>query len=212
MFVIPCKYTDKSNIIELVNSINELHPNDTVLILDSDSDDKSYIELLKRNDKNVFSYNNKKYIDSAVWYAYENFKDEKFFYVLHDSMMLKSNLDKYKNYSFTSYMHFKSDYSSLEMHAYVINACRKLNINYIEPYTCLFGITFFCQRHILDKLYNLKLNTILPRNKFEMQCSERLWGQILSQLNVDLIGNSLCGDFQNQRKSDELIKFFPRRK
>jgi hypothetical protein len=51
MFVIPCKYTNSCPfIIELVKDIRLYHPNDKIVVIDSDSEDKSYFDKNKNYD------------------------------------------------------------------------------------------------------------------------------------------------------------------
>ena len=51
MFVIPCKYNPKFPfVIQLVESIREFHPTEKIVVVDSNSDDKSYFSILEKYD------------------------------------------------------------------------------------------------------------------------------------------------------------------
>jgi glycosyltransferase involved in cell wall biosynthesis len=51
MFVIPCKYNQKFPfIIELVESIRKHHPVEKIVVVDSDSNDKTYFSSLSKYD------------------------------------------------------------------------------------------------------------------------------------------------------------------
>ena len=51
MFVIPCKYNSNFPfVIELVESIRKFHPNEKIVVIDSDSNDKTYFSILSEYD------------------------------------------------------------------------------------------------------------------------------------------------------------------
>jgi glycosyltransferase involved in cell wall biosynthesis len=50
MFVIACKYNPKFPfIIHLVESIRKFHPTEKIVVVDSDSDDKSYFSQIEKS-------------------------------------------------------------------------------------------------------------------------------------------------------------------
>lgn len=198
MFVIPCKFTKDSNIIDLVFSISKYHPNDIISVHDSNSDDKTYIDKIKNIPNLHILYNNSNYVDSAIWNSYNKFIDEDFFYVIHDSSKLLGNLDEYKKYDFTSYAWFKNTYITENVETYIKTVLSSNNIDYnIFDFYCLFGIMFFTNRYILNKLKNEGLNKILPIDKDTMCASETIWGAFLKKINIDITKNSLCGNTNN---------------
>lgn len=207
MFVIPCKYNEKSNIIGLITKIKELYHDEKILVCDSFSDDKSYLEKLNTE----IILENKNYVDSAVWSAYENYPDENYFYVLHDSMVLHKKLPKE---DFVSYMYFTGAYDNYIQEEYVRKSLSDMNITHKNngEFIGLFGITFSCKREILDKLYNKGLNKILPSNKNEMCGSERIWGIVLKEIGIDITKHSIVGKYMVNPISDVLSKFLLLRK
>ena len=97
MFVIPCKYNSKFPfIIELVKSIRKFHLTEKIVVVDSDSEDKSYFDILNQYDVIIEDVNNKNWMVGAYWYAFKKFPDEEFYYFMHDSMRVKDNLDNLK--------------------------------------------------------------------------------------------------------------------
>jgi hypothetical protein len=208
MFIIPCKYTKKSNIFELIESINKFHPNEKILICDSESDDKSYLDNFSKYENIEKSFENKGYVDSAIWKAYNDYPEEDFFFIIHDSMLLYRNLDSYKNFDFTSYMHFDGFFDNPEQKNYIKNNIEKTNFEFREHFTGLFGITFFCKRFILDSLKKKGLDKIIPSNKNQMCGSERIWGMCLEQIGIDIKMSSVVGEYTPRPKSKILGKNF----
>ena len=49
MFVIACKWTEKSLILDCVNSIIKFHPEEKIVVVDSNSDNKEYFKKLPQN-------------------------------------------------------------------------------------------------------------------------------------------------------------------
>jgi len=228
MFVIPCKYQFTSNIIELVVNINKFHPDEKIMIADSNSKDHSY--FLKINQKvkgnNLYlCHGNNHYCDSAIWEAYFRFKDEQFFFLLHDSMMVYKNMDVFKNYEFTSsnWLEIKKDmpintrlyYSGFSTEKTMIDAKNKLETHtkfkFLYEYIGLFGTMFICHRNILDKLYEGGLGNILPTNKETACTSERIWGMCLQQIGVDIRKNTIFQGNMKNFSSEYCIKNFLRR-
>lgn len=204
MFVIPCKYTSQSKIVNLINQINTFHVNEKILIVDSYSEDQSYIETILKSHKNViFAEGNRSYVDSATWFAYLTFPEEKYYFVLQDSMEVHKNLDVFKKYDFTSFMWFTVDKELLSRGRGWHNPVQKnwaksmieskTSFKFLEEFIGLFGITFITNRDVLTKLYDKGLHKILPTNKEEMCAMERIWGMCLSQINVDIKSSSIYG-------------------
>ena len=101
MFVIPCKYAQgttiddikKSYVMNSVSAIRTHHPDEKILVVDSDSDDVSYLKHLEKI-PNVIAvdFKNKNYLDGAIWCAFDNFPDEKWYCLLQDTITIKHNL------------------------------------------------------------------------------------------------------------------------
>jgi len=70
MFVIPCKYNPKFPfVIDLVKSIRKFHPTEKIVIVDSDSDDKSYFSALEKYNVIIEDIGNKNWMVGAYWYS-----------------------------------------------------------------------------------------------------------------------------------------------
>ena len=73
-FIIPCKYVkEKSLLRRCLSSIRKCHPENEIIIIYSDSEDKSYFDWAR----NEFAVEidvafNKNYTTGAIWRAYNN--------------------------------------------------------------------------------------------------------------------------------------------
>lgn len=113
MFVIPCKYNPSFPFIKsLVAQIREFHQDEKIVVVDSDSDDKSYFDELKKYDVIIEDVKNKNWMVGAYWYAYKKYPNEDFYFFMHDSMIVKSNLDYLKNRDLTVLMSFNREISN----------------------------------------------------------------------------------------------------
>lgn len=135
VFVLPCYAAETSPIvIKSVDSIIRHHPNSKIIIIDSGSTDKSYMETLnnKYNDKIIIEdINNNNYDTGAYWYAFKKYKtDYDYFYFLHDSIIIKSNLEYLKENDFTSLRYFNS-FNGIGK-KYCVNNKKELVFEYIK--------------------------------------------------------------------------------
>lgn len=109
LFVIPC-YFDGSNdaIFNSTNSILKYYDNPSIVVVDSDSPDKTYFKKLKSKSIEIIDAKNKNYETGAYWIAYENYNNFKNYYFIHDSVKFKKNLINYEKYDLTSFRYFYS--------------------------------------------------------------------------------------------------------
>lgn len=159
MFVIPCKYSDShNNIINLVRSIREFHKDEEIVVVDSDSDDKSYFSELEKYNVIIEDVKNKNYHIGAYWHAFKKYNRE-FYYFLHDSVKVKANLDYLKNKEFSCLAHFNygSD-GDIAKNAILENTSYKVS----DFGYAIYGPIFFAKRNLLEKLHNRGVSKILP--------------------------------------------------
>ena len=127
MFIISTKNQNKLNYcISLVEDIRMYHKSELICIVDSNSEDKSYFEDLKRFQNIVIcDVNNKNYCIGAYWHAYYLFPNEEFYYCFHDTIRVKSNLDNFKRKDFTTLFTFDRNTLNFEMTNWCIeNLCQ----------------------------------------------------------------------------------------
>lgn len=108
-FVIPCYFdASKPVVFDCVRSIQDHHPASEIIVIDSGSRDKSYFSRLKDWGVRVEDVSNSNFDTGAYWFAYRNFPEHDFFYFLHDSTVLKKNIEHLMNRPFTSIGYFLS--------------------------------------------------------------------------------------------------------
>ena len=109
IFIISC-YFDGSNsaIFKCANSIIKYYKNPKIVVVDSDSPDKSYFKILQKKNICILDIKNRNYDTGAYWKAYKKFSNFKFYYFLQDSLIFKRNLSKFEIYDFTSIRYFIS--------------------------------------------------------------------------------------------------------
>ncbi len=97
-----------------------------------------------------------------------------------------------------------------------INWCKlKLSkTGYFMPkiWLSVFGPIFMCKRVVMDKLYKKRFHNILPTNKLEQMCMERLFGIAFQQEGYDA-SESVQGDhFTTPFETPNFKKKFYKRK
>lgn len=194
MFVIPCKYSKISNsIITLVKQIREFHPLEKIVVVDSDSSDKSYFELLNPYNVIIEDISNKNWMIGAYWYCYKKY-NETFFYFLHDSMKVKANLDYLKNNELTILCYFNRIVNwSFNAWNGRINEETQYKIT-TDNGLGVYGPIFFCHRKLLDSLNNKGFMDILPTSKAETGYMEGALGTIFELEGFELHKCALYGD------------------
>ena len=193
MFVIPCKYNPSFPfIIQLIKDIRTYHPTEKIVVVDSDSEDKSYFDILNQYDVIIEDVNNKNWMVGAYWYAFKKFPDEEFYYFMHDSMRVKDNLDNLKEKDVTILMYFDRGGGNFNSWGEKITNESAYEYSY-SGFGC-FGPIFFCKNKVMKKMLELGADNFLPLNKAETGYCEGCYGFFIEQQGYDLTQCSLFGD------------------
>lgn len=109
LFIIPC-YFDGSNdaIFKSTNSILKYYKNSPIVVVDSDSPDKTYFKKLKSKSIEVIDAKNKNYETGAYWIGFNKYNNFDNYYFIHDSVKFKKNLMRYEKFDFSSFRYFYS--------------------------------------------------------------------------------------------------------
>ena len=212
MFVLPCKYVESCLIEQAVQAIRIHHPDVKILVVDSDSADKSYFDSLTPYNVIIADVANQNYESGAFWYAVENYKED-WYVLLQDSMILNKSIANVivSPAEFTCFMYFTEDSHSNYTHMStpewigsinrMLGTLKLLPTNQSTKYTGVFGPNFIIKSALVDKLLATNLDkTLRPTNKYEHQMSERAWGIVASQYGIDLTRSSILGDFHIVRE------------
>ena len=247
LFVISC-YFDGSNdaIFNCTDSILNNYNKPKIIVVDSDSPDKSYFDKLKSKSIEVLDAKNRNYDTGAYWIAFNKFNDYDHYYFLQDSIKIKENLISYERYSLTTFRYFLSinrvggfimdktkknfikklsdffkrnkkihDIYGYDYNDQIIWSNEQLKKTlYFLPKTWLsvFGPIFLCKKHVMLNLIQKKFDKILPTNKIEQMCMERLFGIAFQQEGLD-VSNSIQGEnFTTKFDTPKFEKIFHKRK
>lgn len=109
LFVIPC-YFDGSNdaIFNCTNSILKYYKNPSIVVIDSNSPDKTYFRKLKSKSIEVINSKNKNYEAGAYWIGFNKYNNFNNYYFIHDSIKFKKNLINFERFDFSSFRYFYS--------------------------------------------------------------------------------------------------------
>ncbi|NMN67996.1 hypothetical protein VP91_00011510 [Candidatus Pelagibacter ubique] len=247
LFVISCYFDGSNNaIFNCTNSILNNYNKPKIVVVDSDSPDKSYFDKLKLKSIEVLDAKNKNYDTGAYWIAFNKFHDYDNYYFLQDSIIIKENLIFYEKYSLTTFRYFLS---INRVGGFIIDKTKKNFIKklsaffkrnkkihdiygydyndqitwsneqlkktlYFLPKTWLsvFGPIFLCKKHVMLNLIQKNFDKILPTNKIEQMCMERLFGIAFQQEGLD-VSNSIQGEnFNTKFDTPKFEKIFYKRK
>jgi len=206
MFIVPCKYNPLCLIENSIESIRKLYPTTKILVVDSNSDDKSYVKKLEQYDIIFADIKNPNYESGAFWYAVDKYKED-FYIVMQDSVILNNLIDEQINSEelFYCFINFFEDSMSNHMRTEPSAFISKINemLGEFEPlpldsntfYSGVFGPNFIIKRKMVDMMLDKKCHiTLRPTNKHEHQIQERVYGLIAKQCGVNVIKNTLIGN------------------
>ena len=115
MFIVPCRYISEEPIIfECITSIKQYHPYDKIVVVDSDSSDRSYFDTLRTDfGVEVLDVHNVSYAPGAFRIGYEHYPDEDFYYCIHDSMLVRGSMKQFEVNPLTVLRYFCSPPTSM---------------------------------------------------------------------------------------------------
>lgn len=200
MFIIPCKFDKNYPVIfECINSILNFHPEEKIVLVDSFSEDRGYFNDLDKSVE-IYDAENKHYALEAYRIGYVNNQNEDFYYCIHDSLILKNNIDFVKQKELTTIRWW--DCPPVPMgrgskdEDLTIWADQQLrqHVGFGVPfsYKGIFGPMFLASQNAMKKFYQSGIFNILPNDKYQSCATERLAGIVFGSLGYD-VTNSLQG-------------------
>ena len=159
MFILSCKYVPHCPVRESVDSILKHHPNEKILIVDSQSDNQDYHKFFSKYDTVEVLYDVNKYRTPGAFYeACKRYPDEPYYVNIHDSLMIKKPLHKFidSDDEFISFGYFHDTLHVETRHEYQYMKKVFSNTKYFlpKPRTNLF--TTFGPLYIIKKFYDEK--------------------------------------------------------
>ena len=127
MFIIPCFYEkQKSMLFDTIDSIIKFHPNEKIIVVDSNSPDKSYFSNLPSKVE-VLDIKNKRRVIGALMECNIRYPDEDEYILILDSCILLNSIQEYidRKDLFWAFLNFENP-------IYHIGTLRNECINWIE--------------------------------------------------------------------------------
>lgn len=181
------QYIGPSSTIKDVICACKTHmPNEKIVVVDSNSEDKSYYEFIDVFDIIEGNYN---YETGALWMAFEKYPHEEHYFLLQDTTMPVTNLiSELKDNDVLSFWYTNDWESDMEgCREWSIKNMKLTDIQYVSYgfKSILFNL-FIVKNKVLQELKNKKFNKVLPTDKFSSASMERLWGIVFKQMRYNI--------------------------
>lgn len=204
MFIVPCKYINQCSIEESIKSIRQYHSTSKILVVDSNSEDKSYFKNLEPYDVIIADVANQHYEIGAFWYAVKNYVEESYI-LMQDSIIFNRSIDEKISQTklFSCFTHFfeplLGNYGHVPTDKWVGRINQMLGefgpIAGNQQLVGAFGSNFIIKRKLVDLLLAKNLHkTFLPVNKQDSWISERICGIVPQQHGID-VTESIAGEY-----------------
>jgi len=215
-FVIPCKNKNSAIIEECLRSIRRFYKFADIHIVDSDSKDKQGILSLE-NKYNFFFHDikNTNYSTGAIWYIFDKFTEgyENYF-LIHDSATILGKVKNLQEILIAPIMSGELDEETkwpritghTRTNKFALEEFEKNNLPFTEDFVSILGPMFLIKSKILKEIKQTGFYSIRPRNKYESECMERMWGVIFCHLGYrqEILDESLLGRFRQAQIPDNI--------
>lgn len=206
MFIVPCKYNSETPyIFQCAKAIDRFHPGETVVVVDSYSEDKTYWFDCNGHIE-FWDIENINYGTNAFGEVYKAYPNEDFYYCIYDSLILQDNISYLEQFDVTAFRYFKTPPTGwgVDMNGRNLYTWAQEQVDWLIPqvFRGIMGPMFVASNEVmraLDEVYNIF--DIKPKNKWELCAMERLYGIALENLGYDFWTHSPQG---------EMIDFFAR--
>ncbi len=247
IFIISC-YFDGSNkaVLDCVSSIKKYYLNPKIVVIDSNSPNKTYFNKLKKDEVIVLNSKNKNYDTGAYWIGFKKFSKYEYFYFLQDSVKFKANLSKFEQNTLNTFRYFLSTnvvggvsfrktkkniskkvadifkkdkkihdlygFNNISEIKWVKKQLKKTKFFLPSSWVSVFGPIFMCKKKVMIDLKKKNFHKILPTNKEQQMCMERLFGIAFQQLGYDCTQSIQGDNFKKPYKTSNFEKIFFKRK
>ena len=219
MFVFSCKYVSNSPVKETVDSILKHHPNEKIIIVDSQSGDHDYYKMFSDYDTVEVLYDiNKHRVPGAFYQICKKYPDEPYYVNLQDCVLLKKSLQEFidSDDEFTSFAYFHDTLHEETRHEYQYMKKVFSNTKYFLPnpsttFIACFGPMYVIKNSMMKRLLNSGiLENMKSVCKVDDETGERIFGLIAEQEGYNPLHFNMEGDILskwNSMLSDNLEYF-----
>ncbi len=201
MFVVAChNLAERPVIYECVEAIQRWHPDDHILIVDSDSPDRSYMDWATDRGCNVADIHNHGYAHGAFRFGVRAYPNEDWYALIFDSLILQGSLSHLQSKPITFVRHWPDrqhdwgwNSSGVHLSVWGNRQIHKMGISFPSAYTGVLGPMMFAQRSIIDRLEKIGYFDINVTDAYEHCGLERVCGIVCEALDIDVAANSLQG-------------------
>lgn len=211
MFIIATYYDEQKSILdETISSIRKFHPNEKIVICDSDSPNKEYATKYVSEYVEFFDAKNKRRPIGALLETYKKYPEEPYYVLMHDSSALMSNIQRFidSESELVAFFQTPKTISTIPSHIGSDNYFQWMKelfskINYPlyndhkgdNSYSVCVGCMGIYKNYLLKKFINNGLYEAMKSYSFEeFQWAERAIGYIAKLEGIDLQSNSIEGD------------------
>jgi hypothetical protein len=201
VIVFPCHHTGGRMIDEAVASAQQWMPDEPILVVDSASPNRSYIDRLP-DDVTIALAENVNYATGAYWWAHQH-TDADFYYLFHDSVVINDDLTDLQARDVTAVRWWPSaaergwgyDRDGAPLNAWGLEQWRKhIPAPFPDEFQGCFGPMVAVKRHVLNELSWWGLDGIEATDKWQACAMERIWGAALNCIGHDLADGALQGE------------------
>lgn len=194
MFVVACRNEAEQPIVyECITAIQTHHPDAKILIVDSDSPDKSYFDWATERGCNVADIKNHGYAHGAFRFGIRAYPNEPFYNLIFDSVIVTTNLDYLQDRPFTAIRHWSQndhdwgwDSHGEHLSVWGNRQLRRMGIEYPSAYHGILGPCMFVSAHVVDELENIGYWDTIIADAYEHCGLERVAGIVLDRLDYSV--------------------------
>ncbi len=194
LWVVPCYFDpDRPIVFECIRAIKRYHKDPKILVVDSGSPDRSYLDLCVDMGCKVAPINNKLYGFGAHAWAIRHYGEVEFFYLIFDSLIVQSNCDEFRERPVTAIRHFSSqvhdwgwDENGAHLSGWGHEQLARMGVPVPAQYSGLMGPMAFMQRDVIDKLDHMGYFFTQTSSKYLLCGMERVSGIVLESMGIDV--------------------------
>lgn len=197
--ILPCKFDpSRPVVIESVRRLREHHPEVDVIVVDSDSEDRSYFAEVEALGATVADAKNRHYSIGAFRLAAGMVGYYDRFWFLFDSLYINRPLEL-DDSPLTTVRYFQhpptpwgADQYGADLFFWGAAALGRIGIDCPPIYAGVFGPMWFCSDQVVEALTRIGFWGLLPDDKWQACAMERVIGIVLERLGYD-VRHSLQG-------------------